>query len=187
MPDVRWYRGNFRPFISHRFQVWTKIIISQLYQLILKQAKYLISLHILSMWETICDAQAGFCVNSKFLSKFSRTPLSGISDQSTAPPQMKTSDLSWPKFESEYPSPQMKTSDLSWPKFRSDYPPPPPQWRLQIWVDQSSDQTTPPPNEDFRFELTKVKIRVPPTPTTPPVAGGSFCMWRLIFIIRIIF
>ena len=41
------------------------------------------------MWETICDAQAGFCTlssNSKFVSKFSREPLSGISDQRAPPP-----------------------------------------------------------------------------------------------------
>ena len=42
---------------------------------------------------------------------------------------------------------------------------PPLKWRLQIWVDQSSDQSTPPPNEDFRFELTKVQIRVLPPPS----------------------
>ena len=48
-----------------------------------------ISLHIRSMWETICDAQAGFCTltsNSKFVSKFSREPLSGIADQRAPPP-----------------------------------------------------------------------------------------------------
>ena len=44
------------------------------------------------MWETICNAQAGFCThssNSKFLSKFSRKPLSGISDQKAPPPNEK--------------------------------------------------------------------------------------------------
>ena len=49
----------------------------------------LVSLHIRSMWETICDAQAGFCThssNSKFVSKFSRKPLCGISDQKAPPP-----------------------------------------------------------------------------------------------------
>ena len=50
-----------------------------------------VSLHIRSMWETICDAQAGFCTltsNSKFVPKFSRKPLSGISDK-RAPPLPK--------------------------------------------------------------------------------------------------
>ena len=65
---------------------------------------YSFSLHIRSMWETICDAQAGFWLNSKFLSKFSRKPLSGISDQK-APPFRKSSDLRWPKFTPEYPPP----------------------------------------------------------------------------------
>ena len=122
----------------------------------------LISLHIRSMWETICDAQAGFCTltsNSKYLTKFSRTPLFWNWLQNTPPPKMKTSDLSWPKFTPEYP---------------------PWKWRLQIWVDQSSLQNTPPKvktsdlswpkftpeyppqNEDFRFELTKVHSRITP-------------------------
>ena len=33
-----------------------------------------------------CDAQAGFWLNSKFWSKFSRKPLSGIEDQKAPPP-----------------------------------------------------------------------------------------------------
>ena len=99
-----------------------------------------ISLHICSMWETICDAQAGFWLNSKFLSKFSRKPFSGISD----PPFWKTSDLRWPKFTPEYPPPQFrKTSDLRWPKFTPEYPPH--LGKLQIWDDQSLLWNTPPP------------------------------------------
>ena len=87
---------------------------------------WFISLHVRSMWETICDAQAGFWLNSKFLSKFSRKPLSGISDQKAPPPPFrKTSDLRWPKFTPEYPPPFQKTSDLRWPKFTPEYPPPP--------------------------------------------------------------
>ena len=58
----------------------------------------------------------------KFVFKFSRKPLSGISDQ-RAPPKWKTSDLKWPKFTPEYP-PKWKTSDLRWPKFTPEYPPP---------------------------------------------------------------
>ena len=103
----------------------------------------IISLHIRSMWETICDAQAGFWLNSKFLSKFSGKPLSGISDQKAPPPPFwKTSDLRWPKFTPEYPPhfgklqiwddqsllrntpPFRKTSDLGWPKFTPEYPSP---------------------------------------------------------------
>ena len=115
---------------------------------------WVISLHICSTWETICDAQAGFCThssgfcthssNSKFLSKFSRKALSGISDQKAPPspmknfrfemtkvysrippPQWKTSDLRWPRFTPEY-SPQWKTSDLRWPRFTPEYSP---QWK----------------------------------------------------------
>ena len=82
----------------------------------------------------------------KFVSKFSRKPLSGISDQRAPPPQMKhfrfemtkvysgippspqwkTSDLRWPKFTPEWPPPKWKTSDLRWPKFTPEYPPPAP-------------------------------------------------------------
>ena len=87
-----------------------------------------ISLHIRSMWETICDAQAGFWLNSKFLSKSSRKPLSGISDQKAPPPLVwKTSDFRWPKFTPKYPPPVRKTSDFRWPKFTQKYPPPPVQ------------------------------------------------------------
>ena len=49
----------------------------------------LISLHIRSTWETICDAQAGFCTltsNRKFVSKLSTEPHSGISDHRAPPP-----------------------------------------------------------------------------------------------------
>ena len=47
----------------------------------------LFSLHIRSMWETICDAQAGFCThssNSKFVSKIPRLP--PLSEQRAPPP-----------------------------------------------------------------------------------------------------
>ena len=81
--------------------------------------------------------------NSKFLSKFSRKGLLGISDQKAPlPKKWKTSDLRWPKFTPKYPPPlpkwktsdwddqslllntppQWKTSDLRWPKFTLKYP-----------------------------------------------------------------
>ena len=94
----------------------------------------LISLHIRSMWETICDAQAGFWLNSKFLPKFSRKPLSGISDQKV-PPTKVYSGIHLPHF-----------------------------GKLQIWDDQSLLRNTPPISENFRFEMTKVYSRIPPLP-----------------------
>ena len=62
--------------------------------------------------------------NSKFLSKFSRKGLSGISDQKAPLPKWKTSDLGWPKFTPKYP---------------------PPNEKLQIWDEQSLLRNTPRP------------------------------------------
>ena len=142
-----------------------------------------ISLHIRSMWETICDAQAGFWLNSKFLSKFSRKPLSGISDQKAPPPFRKTSDLRWPKFTLEYP-PILENSDLRWPKFTLEYSPPPFFWKTSdLKWPKFTPETPPVPSpfqktsdlrwpkftpeyppilENLRFEMTKVYSRIPP-------------------------
>ena len=81
----------------------------------------------------------------KFVSKFSRKPLSGISDRK-APPH-----------------PDWKTSDLRWPKFTLEYLPPPTE-KLQIWDDKSLLQNTPPQLKNFRFEMTKVYSGMPPSP-----------------------
>ena len=90
------------------------ICLSSLYKLHLN----FISLHIRSMWGNICDAQAHSCThssNSKFLSKFSRKPLSGISDQKAPlPPFRKTSDLRWPKFTPKYPPKSCNPGDRMW-------------------------------------------------------------------------
>ena len=88
-------------------------------------------------------------LDSKFWSKFSRKPLSGIEDQKAPPPFRKTSDLEWPKFTPEYP-----------PHFG----------KLQIWNDQSLLRNTPPISESFRFGMTKVYSRIPP----PPPISESF-------------
>ena len=80
----------------------------------------------------------------KFVSKFSRKPLSGISDQSAppneklqiwgdqsllrnTPPPMKNFRFEMTKVYSRIPSPppKWKTSDLKWPKFTPEYLPPP--------------------------------------------------------------
>ena len=117
--------------------------------------------------------------NSKFLSKFSRKPLSGISDQrAPAPPQMENFRFEMTKVYSKIPptpneklqiwddqnllwntpSPQWKTSDLRWPKFTPKYPPS--------------------PMKNFRFQMTKVYSKIPPPPKKKKVACGSFRMWR---------
>ena len=110
----------------------------------------LFSLHICSMWETICDAQAGFRLNSKFLSKFSRKPLSGISDQKAPPPPISENF----RFEMT--------------KVYSRIPPPH-FGKIQIWDDQSLLRNTPPISENFRFEMTKVYSGIP-----PPHFGKNF-------------
>ena len=145
----------------------------------------LFSLHMRSVWETICDAQAGFWLNSKFLSKFSRKPLSGISDQKAPPPHSPISENFRFEMTKVYsgipPPPFQKTSDLRWPKFTPEYPPshfgkvqiwddqsllwntPSPHFgKLQIWDDQSLLRNTPPLLEKFRFEMTKVYSGIPP-------------------------
>ena len=135
---------------------------------------WLISLHIRSMWETICDAQAHSCThssNSKFLSKFSRKHLSGMSDQKAPPPPpfQKTSDLRWPKFTPKYPPPHFGKLQI-WDdqSLLRNTLRPPIFGKLQIWDDQSLLWNIPPPPflENFRFEMTKVysKISHPPPP-----------------------
>ena len=152
----------------------------------------IISLHIRSMWETVCDAQAGFCTlssNSKFLSKFSRKPLSGISDhRAPPPPPMKNFRFEMIKVYSKTP---MKNFRFEMTKVYSKIPP---NEKLQIWDDQSLLQNTPPPPwktsdlrwpkftpkypspqmKNFRFEMTKVYSKIPPPPPKLLV-GVSIC------------
>ena len=91
-----------------------------------------------------CDAQAGFWLNSKFWSKFSRKPLSGIEDQKVPPSISENFRFGMTKVYSRIPPisenfrfgmtkvysgipplpPFRKTSDLGWPKFTPEYPPP---------------------------------------------------------------
>ena len=163
-------------------------------------ARYLygfISLHIRSMWETICDAQAGFWLNSKFLSKFSRKPLSGISDQKAPLPILENFRFEMTKVYSEIPPPNFGKLQI-WDDQRLLQIPPPHFGKLQIWDDQSLLQNIPPPpiSENFRFEMTKVysKIPLPPFRKTSDLRWPKFApkypppnsenpgdrMWRLI-------
>ena len=117
--------------------------------------------------------------NSKFLSEFSRKPLSGISDQKAPlPPNGKLQIWDDQSLLQNTPLPKWKTSDLRWPKFTPKYPPPngklqiwddqsllrntPQNGKLQIWDDQSLLWNTTPPMENLRFEMTKVYSKIPP-------------------------
>ena len=83
-----------------------------------------------------CDAQAGFWLNSKFWSKFSRKPLSGIEDQK-APPAPNQSLL-------RNTPPISENFRFGMTKVYSGIPPPPHFGKLQIWDDQSLLRNTPP-------------------------------------------
>ena len=100
-----------------------------------------------------CDAQAGFWLNSKFWSKFSR-----------------------PKFTPEYPPPNSENFRFGMTKVYSGIPPPhaenfrfgmtkvysriPPQFRkLQIWDDQSLLRNTPPPPHILQLTTISLYIR----------------------------
>ena len=98
--------------------------------------------------------------NSKFLSKFSRKPLSGISDQKAPPPpQWKTSDLRWPNVTLKYP-PKMKNFRFGMTKVYSEIPPP--HEKLQIWDDQSLLRNTP-PNEKLQIWDDQMLLRITPS------------------------
>ena len=143
--------------------------------------------------ETICDAQAGFWLNSKFWSKMSGKPLSGISDQKAPPPFWTTSDLRWPKFTLEYP-PILENFRFEMTKVYSRIPPPisenfkfemtkvysgiPPHFRkLQIWDDQSLFRNTPPPfRKTSDLKWPNFTLEYP-----PPISENAVDrMWRLI-------
>ena len=108
----------------------------------------LISLHIRSMWETICDAWA--CWSGwKFGPNSTEYPYSEIQFQNT-PPGNENCQRSW-HFDfsvSEYPPPKMKiVRDLGTLTFQFQNTPPPP--KIEIWADLGTltfqFQNTPPP------------------------------------------
>ena len=124
---------------------------------------WIISLHICSMWETTCDAQAGLCThssNSKICVQIlQKAPFWNFRPESPLPPKWKTSDLRWPKFTLEYP-PHMRNFRFEITKVYSRIPPPPPM-------------------KNFRFEMTEVYSGIP-----PPAWNLGDRMWRLICIPR---
>ena len=126
-----------------------------------------------------CDAQAGFWLNSKFWSKFSSLPLSGIEDQNTPPPPFwKTSDLGCPKFTPKYPPHfgKLQIWDVqsllrNTPPFTPKYPPPH-FGKLQIWDDQSLLRNTPPHFGKLQIWDDQSLLR-----NTPPPHFGKLQIW----------
>ena len=89
-----------------------------------------------------CDAQAGFWLNSKFWSKFSRKPLSGIEDQK-APPHFGKLQIWDDQSLLRNTPPISENFRFGMTKVYSGIPPH--FGKLQIWDDQSLLWNTPPP------------------------------------------
>ena len=127
--------------------------------------QWLISLYIRSMWETICDAQAHSCThssNSKFLSKFSRKPLSGISDQKVPPPHFGKLHIWDDQGLLQNTPPISENFRFEMMKVYSEIPPPISEnFRFEM-TKVYSEIPLPPISENFRFEMTKVYSKIPP-------------------------
>ena len=97
----------------------------------------------------------------KFVFKFSRKPLSGISDWK-APPNGKLQIWDDHSLLPNTPPPPRngKTSYFRWPKFTLKYPPEMENFRYEMTKVYS--EIPPPPMENFRFEMTKVYSKIPP-------------------------
>ena len=110
--------------------------------------------------------------NSKFLSKFSRKPLSGISDK-RAPPLQNGKLQNWDDqslLQNTPPPPKMKNFRFEMTKVYSRIPPSPQNEKLQIWDDQSllrNTQPPPPPHQWKTSDLRWPKF-TPKYPTPPP-------------------
>ena len=111
-----------------------------------------------------CDAQAGFWLNSKFWSKFSSLPLSGIEDQNIPPPHFRKLQI-WDDQSLLRNTPPFGKLQIWDDQSLLRNTPPPHFGKLQIWDDQSLLRNTPPPiSENFRFGMTKVYSGIPPPP-----------------------
>ena len=126
----------------------------------------LFSLHIRSMWETICDANhipvhipqtVIFCPN------FPESPFLELQTRKLHPlPISENFRFEMTKVYSEIPPPPLENFRFEMTKVYSEIPPP--HFRkLQIWDDQSLLQNTPPPiSENFQFEMTSLLRNTPP-------------------------
>ena len=93
-----------------------------------------------------CDAQAGFWLHSKFWSKFSRKPLSGISDQKALPPHFGKLQI-WDDQSLLRNTPPTHISE---------------NFRFGMTKVYSGIPPLPPISENFRFGMTKVYSGIPP-------------------------
>ena len=118
----------------------------------------LISLHIRSVRD-YCDAQAGFWLNSKFWSKFSRKPLSGIEDQKAPPPHFGKLQIWDDQSLLQNTPPISENFRFGMTKVYSRIPPISENFRFGMTKVYSR---IPPISENFRFGMTKVYSRIPP-------------------------
>ena len=103
----------------------------------------IVSLHIRSMWETICDSQASFWLNSKFLSNFPESPFLEFQIRKHPPsPISENFRFEVTKVYSGIP-PLLENFRFEVTNVYSGIPPH--FGKLQIWDDQSLLQNTPPP------------------------------------------
>ena len=137
-----------------------------------KCIKFLVSLHIRSMWETtVMHKQVSGCTvnfgpnfpESPFLESQTRKPpppilenfrfgMTKVYSRIPPPPHLRKLQI-WDDqslLQNTPPPPFQKTSDLGWPKFTPEYPP---FGKLQIWDDQSLLRNTPPPRVSECREL----------------------------------
>ena len=154
----------------------------------------LFSLHIRSMWETICDANhipvhipqtVNFCPN------FPESPFLELQTRKLHPlPISENFRLEMTKVYFEIPPHFWKTSDLRWPKFTQKYPPLPISENFRFEMTKVYSKIPPPISENFQFEMTSLLRNTPPpfqktsdlrwpkfTPKYPPFWKTSDLRW----------
>ena len=125
-----------------------------------------------------CDAQAGFWLHSKFWSKFSRKPLSGISDQKAPPPPHFGKLQIWDDQSLLRNTPPISENfRFGMTKVYSGIPPPISE-NFRFGMTKVYSGIPPPIFENFRFGMTKVYSGIPPPPRRFKNAE-SYYMWRL--------
>ena len=124
-----------------------------------------------------CDAQAGFWLNSKFWSKFSRKPLSGIEDQKAPPPPiLENFRFGMTKVYSGIP-PHFGKLQI-WDDQSLLQNTLPHFGKLQIWDDQSLLRNNPPPHFG-KLQIWDDQSLLPEYPPPDFQNTESYYMWSL--------